>query len=181
MNLPNRLTVIRLLLIPVFLVVATMESRYADYAAAIVFGVAVLTDCLDGYFARKKKQETVLGKFMDPLADKILISTALIILVEMGRIPGWVAAVIIGREFAVTGLRTVAASEGLIIPANLLGKVKTVTQVVAIIALFIKNYPFSLIGFPFGNLSMFAAVVFTLWSGTVYFTIAWKQLDKSGR
>ena len=180
MNLPNKLTVARLLLIPVFLIVASMKYPYADYIAAAVFVLGAVTDGLDGYIARKNKQVTTLGKFLDPLADKILVSAALIVLVEIGRLPGWIAVVIISREFAVTGLRAIAAAEGVVISASSLGKIKTVTQIVAIVALFIRDFPFSLINLPFGGIAISVAVVFTLWSGLDYFLNAWKLLKRDG-
>ena len=169
MNLPNSLTVARLILIPVFLLVASMRFHYADYAAAGIFVIAALTDSLDGYLARKKKQVTTLGNFLDPIADKILVMAALITLVEMGRLAGWPAILIIGREIAVTGLRAVAAVEGVIITSSRLGKIKTVTQVVAIVSLFLGDFPFSLIHFPLGDIALTIALFFTLWSGLDYF------------
>jgi CDP-diacylglycerol--glycerol-3-phosphate 3-phosphatidyltransferase len=141
MNLPNRLTLVRIFLIPVILAVISLKVGYGDYIAAGVFILAASTDGLDGYIARKRRLITTLGKLMDPLADKLLVSAALIALVELHRLPAWVAVVIIGREFAVTGLRALAASEGVIIAAGRLGKIKTVTQIVAISALFLKDLP----------------------------------------
>lgn len=180
MNLPNRLTVVRLLLIPVFLIVATMKYQYSDYAAAAVFFTGAVTDGLDGYLARKNRQETLFGNFMDPLADKILVSAALIILVEIGRLSGWMAAVIISREFAVTGLRAVAAAEGINITASVLGKIKTVTQIIAILILFTGNYPFTHLRIPLGTLTMAVAVAFTVWSGMDYYFKTWRLLKKTG-
>ncbi|HPZ42442.1 MAG TPA: CDP-diacylglycerol--glycerol-3-phosphate 3-phosphatidyltransferase [Bacillota bacterium] len=180
MNLPNSLTLARLLLIPVFLVLVSLESLYTDAIAAAVFVLSAVTDGLDGYYARKNKQVTLLGKFMDPLVDKLLISAALVVLVELGRLPGWIAVVIISREFAVTGLRSIAAAEGVIITASKLGKIKTVTQVIAITALFLRDYPFSLIHLPFASIAMAVALLFTLWSGLDYFMKAWKFLKKDG-
>jgi CDP-diacylglycerol--glycerol-3-phosphate 3-phosphatidyltransferase len=169
MNLPNQLTLLRILMVPVFLVVLSLRLPLGDYIAAGVFVLAACTDGLDGYIARKHKQITSLGKLLDPLADKLLISAALIALVELGRLSGWVAVVIIGREFAVTGLRSLAVAEGVVIAASKLGKIKTITQIVAIVAMFLRNFPFSLIGVPFSNIAMGVAVVFTIWSGMDYF------------
>lgn len=180
MNLPNQLTLARMLLIPVFLLVASTKYPYADFIAAAVFILGAATDGLDGYLARKNKQVTLLGKFMDPLADKILVSAALIALVELGRLSGWIAVVIISREFAVTGLRSIAAAEGVVISASGLGKIKTVTQIVAIVAIFIRDFPFSLVHIPFGMIAMTVAVAFTLWSGLDYFFNTWKLLKKGG-
>ncbi|MCL6634166.1 MAG: CDP-diacylglycerol--glycerol-3-phosphate 3-phosphatidyltransferase [Peptococcaceae bacterium] len=180
MNLPNKLTLVRLLLIPVFLFAASLKHQYAGYIAAAVFLLGAVTDGLDGYIARKRGQVTRLGKFMDPLADKILVSAALIALVDLNRLPGWVAVVIISREFAVTGLRAVAAAEGMVVPASTLGKVKTVTQIVAIAFMFAGDFPFNTINLPFGAVAMAVAVFFTIWSGLDYFLNTWRLLKKGG-
>ncbi|WP_134219098.1 CDP-diacylglycerol--glycerol-3-phosphate 3-phosphatidyltransferase [Pelotomaculum sp. FP] len=169
MNLPNSLTVARLIMIPVFLLAASMKCHYADYIAAGIFITAAITDGLDGYLARKKNQTTLLGQFLDPVADKILVAAALIILVEIGRIPGWIAIIIVSREIAVTGLRTVAAAQGIVIAASCLGKIKTVTQIIAISAFLLDNFPFYLINFPFAYVALTFAMVFTLWSGVDYY------------
>ncbi|MDA8211722.1 MAG: CDP-diacylglycerol--glycerol-3-phosphate 3-phosphatidyltransferase [Clostridia bacterium] len=169
MNLANRLTLARIFLVPIFMMILISKIPYGKFIAAAVFILAASTDGLDGYVARKKNQITRLGKFMDPLADKLLVSAALISLVELREIPAWVAVIIIGREFAVTGLRAIAAAEGVVIAASKLGKYKTVSQIVAIAALFLENYPFSLWKIPFGNIAMAVAVIFTIWSGVDYF------------
>src|SRR5438093_13610352 len=132
LNLPNLLTVIRILLVPVIVVALLTETRNADMLAAIVFAVAAFTDGLDGYIARSRGSVTTFGKLMDPIADKLLIIAPLVSLVSLGRIAGWVAMVIIAREFAVTALRMVAAEQGLVIAASPLGKLKTIAQVLAI-------------------------------------------------
>lgn len=178
MNLPNRLTMARILIIPLFLLVASLNYPYADYLAVLVFLLGAATDGLDGFLARRNNQVTLLGKFMDPLADKILISTALIILVEMGRLAGWVAVIIISREFVVTGLRAVAAAEGEILAASTLGKIKTVAQIVAIAAMFINDLLSDLFHLPVAGIAMMVAVLFTIWSGFDYFTNTWKTLRK---
>ncbi|SFR01861.1 CDP-diacylglycerol--glycerol-3-phosphate 3-phosphatidyltransferase [Desulfoscipio geothermicus] len=178
MNLPNQLTLLRILMVPVFLVLLSLRLPLGDYIAAGVFVLAACTDGLDGYIARKHKQITSLGKLLDPLADKLLVSAALIALVELGRLSGWVAVVIIGREFAVTGLRSLAVAEGVVIAASKLGKIKTITQIVAIVAMFLRNFPFSLIGVPFSNIAMAVAVIFTIWSGMDYFQQAGFLLRK---
>lgn len=175
MNLPNRVTLVRIFLIPIFLAVISLKVPYGDYIAAAVFILAASTDGLDGYIARKKKLITTLGKLMDPLADKLLVSSALIALVELHRLPAWVAVIIIGREFAVTGLRALAATEGHVIAAGKLGKIKTVTQIVAISALFIKDLPVIT-----GQISMGVAVLFTIWSGVDYFNRSWSVIKKGG-
>ncbi|MCL6516232.1 CDP-diacylglycerol--glycerol-3-phosphate 3-phosphatidyltransferase [Alicyclobacillus sp.] len=181
MNLANRITLARIFLVPV--VVFTLLIRFnfwtvtinhrtttgSEMIAALVFIIAATTDGLDGYIARKRKLVTNFGKFLDPLADKLLISAVLISLVEMQRLSAWVAILIISREFAVTGLRLVAAAEGIVIAASRLAKWKTATQVVAMVALIINNFPFSVVGFPFDTLAVYAMVLMTLVSGVDYF------------
>lgn len=175
LNLANKLTLARIFLIPIFLlVIAQRDVPYADYLAAAVFILAASTDGLDGYIARTRNQVTRLGKFMDPLADKLLVSAALVSLVEMGRLSAWVAVIIIGREFAVTGLRAIIAGDGVVVAASKLGKYKTVTQIVAIVALFIRAFPFYL-----NNALMAIAVIMTIWSGVDYFRKA-KHYLKAG-
>ena len=132
MNLPNKLTCLRMLLVPVF--VAVFLNGY-NVAAGIIFIAASLTDMLDGYIARKYNMITVFGKFMDPLADKLLVCSALICLVDMDRIPSWVVIVIIAREFIISGFRLVAAQKGIVIAAGWSGKIKTVVQMVMVIVL----------------------------------------------
>lgn len=179
MNLANKITVARIFLVPVFmLVLLTRIPMYGDYLAALVFVIAASTDGLDGYIARSRKQVTNLGKFMDPLADKLLISAALISMVELGSIRAWVAMVIIGRELAVTGLRSIAASEGVIIAASKLGKYKTVSQIVAIVVLLLHDFPFSLWHISLGQFLLYIAVGFTIASGVDYFLKARKLLHK---
>lgn len=172
MNIPNALTIFRIILIPVFVVFLLIKVPYGDLIAAIVFAVAAITDSLDGYLARKWKQVTALGIILDPLADKLLITAALISLVELGRIPGWIAIVIIGREFAVTGLRLVRAEQGLLIPASKLGKLKTVTQIVAVFFVILPNLYTWLTPLPLGEWFMYIAVAITLISGAEYFVKA---------
>lgn len=180
MNLANRLTLARIFLVPVFLLILSIKVKYGQFIAAGVFILAASTDGLDGYIARKRKQVTRLGKFMDPLADKLLISGALISLVELQKISAWVAFIIIGRELAVTGLRAIAAADNVVISASKLGKIKTVSQIIAIVFLFIQDFPFSLLNIPFGRMAMGVAVFFTIWSGLDYFRRA-RHLLKAGK
>ena len=135
LNLANAITIARILLIPVFLVLllSGIPQPYGDIAAAAVFILAAATDKLDGYVARRNKQVTTLGQFLDPLADKLLIAAALIALVSQGRIAAWVAMLIIGREIAVSVLRIVGVSQGVSIPADRYGKLKTVLQIVYVV------------------------------------------------
>src|SRR5438105_15516494 len=146
MNLPNALTVSRICLVPLLVVVllTKFEGRQilgvpVELVGAAIFGLASLTDWADGYLARRRKQVTPLGQVIDPLADKLLTSAAFISLVQMELAPAWMVAVIIGREFAVTALRNLAYSRGVVIPASPLGKIKMVAQVVAILALILGH------------------------------------------
>lgn len=185
MNLANKLTMLRILLVPIFLVfIAVKDIPYGTFIATIIFIIASITDQLDGYIARSRNQITTFGKFMDPLADKLLVTAALISLVELKIIPAWAAVVIIAREFAVSGLRTIAASEGKVIAASIWGKVKTVIQITAIlICLFRVNvesseYLYSLVTgnqilkyiIVYGsNYVLILAVILTIISGIDYF------------
>src|SRR5699024_4694303 len=143
MNLANKITIFRVLLIPVFVLTLYLDINNNHIYAAIIFSIAAITDTLDGYIARSRNLITNFGKFIDPLADKMLVSTALILLVELGEIPGWIVAIIIAREFVITGLRILAASEGITIAASSWGKIKTITQLIAIILILLNNFPFN--------------------------------------
>ncbi len=171
MNLANKLTLSRIFLIPVFMLVLLTRIPYpfGEYIAAFIFIIAASTDGLDGYVARKRKQITNFGKLLDPLADKLLISAALICLVELNQISAWVAFIIIGREFFVTGLRSIMASEGIVIAASKLGKIKTITQIVAISALLLNGFLQKLINIPLGKYLLYVALFFTIWSGVDYY------------
>jgi len=135
MNLPNALTFFRIFLIPFYVLVSYQRSFPGSVLAASIFLLASLTDILDGYLARARSEVTSLGKFLDPIADKLLILSALILLVENQRVPAWLAIMIIGREFAVTGFRAIASSEGIVIAAENIGKYKMVLQATAVIIL----------------------------------------------
>ncbi|MCI8284846.1 MAG: CDP-diacylglycerol--glycerol-3-phosphate 3-phosphatidyltransferase [Firmicutes bacterium] len=165
MNLPNKLTTLRMILVPVFIVLYLMEY---NLAAAAVFAIASLTDFLDGYLARKYNLVTNYGKMMDPLADKLLVTSAFVCMVQTGEVAAWMVIVILAREFTITSLRAVAASEGVVIAAAWSGKIKTVTQMTAVIFLLIKNWPFSLINFPFADIMLWIAVIMTIYSGLEY-------------
>ena len=166
MNLPNKLTMGRIFAIPVFIVVFLLDYRYA---AAVIFILAALTDMLDGHIARKNNLVTNFGKLMDPLADKLLVMSALICLSQVGDVPGWMVIVILGREFIITGMRQVAAAQGIVIAAGTTGKIKTITQMIAI-PLILENWPFSLFSFnlPMDQIFLWIALVMTVVSGTEY-------------
>ena len=165
LNLPNVLTVVRILLVPVLIVALLDKTSGGDLLAAIVFAVASLTDAIDGYLARSRNWVTTFGKLMDPIADKLLIVAALIALVSLGRLEAWIAMVIIAREFAVTVLRVAAgAGQGVVISASQLGKVKTALQVAMVIALIAEH------GRPLWLwLLVYTTVVVTVLSGADYF------------
>lgn len=180
MNLPNKITISRILLIPIFLIVMLIPSSSSIYLfgaemginhfiGALIFIFASATDWVDGYLARKYNLITNLGKFLDPLADKLLVTAALIVLVELQMAPSWIVIIIISREFAVTGLRLVLVEQGHVVAASNLGKIKTATQIIAISALLLHNTIFELISFPFATVSLWVATFFTIWSGWDYF------------
>jgi CDP-diacylglycerol--glycerol-3-phosphate 3-phosphatidyltransferase len=176
LNVPNLLTVVRILLVPVVVVALLAETPNADMFAAIVFAVAAFTDGLDGYIARSRGSITTFGKLMDPLADKLLIIAPLVSLVSLGRIAAWVAMVIIAREFAVTALRMVAVEQGVVIPASFLGKLKTVTQVGAIFAVIaVSSTPVWV------DLLVYLAVVTTVVSGVDYFFGLRRRIEDARR
>lgn len=165
MNLPNKLTVARFIAVPIFIVVFMLGYHYIS---AIIFIVASFTDYLDGKIARKYNLVTNFGKIMDPLADKILVISALVCLVDLGQVAAWMLIVILAREFTVTGLRTVAAAQGIVIAAGMTGKIKTVLQMIAVPLLIIQNWPFSLVGIPMADIMLWASVIMTIVSGVEY-------------
>lgn len=167
MNLPNKLTLTRILLIPVF--VACMETIGTDhYIALIVFAIASFTDFLDGNIARKRGLVTTFGKFMDPLADKLLVLSAFVLLSAHGQVPSWITIVILARELAITGFRTIAASKGVILAAGKSGKIKTVTQMMTILIFLANDLPFLGLSFSLGTYFMYLACAMTIYSGAEY-------------
>ena len=171
-NLPNTITMLRVLVIPVVLAFPFFESNAASRLVAWLFVFAALTDVLDGWLARRGEQVTSIGKLLDPLADKLLVTVCLIVLVAMGRIPPWATSlvvVIIGRELAVTGLRGIASAGGQVMAADWRGKLKALTQNVAIGALLFPDPSFGLPSHSIGLVMLAVATVLTLWSGYVYF------------
>jgi CDP-diacylglycerol--glycerol-3-phosphate 3-phosphatidyltransferase len=173
LNVPNVLTVLRILLVPVLVVALTSEIKNGDTIAAIVFALASITDGLDGYIARSRKSVSTFGKVMDPIADKMLITAALIAHVSLERLAAWVAMVIVAREFAVSSLRVAAAAEGAIIPASILGKIKTVIQVIAVMALIAANDPHATWVDVLVGLMVFATVA----SGVDYFLNVRREIE----
>lgn len=182
MNLPNKLTVLRIFMIPVFMLFAGAPNNLgvlhagntaitvSQLIAAIIFAVASYTDHLDGKIARARGLVTNFGKFADPLADKMLVMTAFIFLVEQGKAPAWVISIIVCRELAVTGLRLLLVEqEGEVMAAAWPGKVKTATQMIAITLLYLNNIPFSFIGIPVDQIMLYLCLFFTIYSGVDYF------------
>ncbi|MGE5397924.1 MAG: CDP-diacylglycerol--glycerol-3-phosphate 3-phosphatidyltransferase [Chitinophagales bacterium] len=169
LGLPNIITLGRIVLIPVFMLFLLVRIPYGGYLAAAVFTLAALTDSLDGYIARRNRQVSKLGIFLDPLADKLLMTAALVSLVELHQVPAWIAFIILAREFAVTGLRAVKAEEGVVIPASKWGKAKTVTQIIAILVVIFSNIYQSWVRWPVGEWVMYFAMVITVISGLDYF------------
>ncbi|WP_413381484.1 CDP-diacylglycerol--glycerol-3-phosphate 3-phosphatidyltransferase [Alkalihalobacillus sp. 1P02AB] len=192
MNLPNKITVSRMILIPIFMVfmladlpLGTIdmfgtEIPVGHLIAACLFIFASATDWLDGYYARKLNLVTNFGKFLDPLADKLLITAALIGLVQLDLLAAWIAIIIISREFAVTGVRLIAAADGDVIAASPLGKLKTVFQIIGISALMLYNIPFSAVSFPFDQIMIWIALILTIVSGVDYFVKNKHILAKQG-
>ena len=170
MTLPNILTCLRVLLIPVFMVLAYQNNMPCDIAALIVYVVACLTDYVDGNLARKNNQVTNFGKFMDPVADKLLVMAALLLLVEDGTIAAWMVAIILGREFIVSALRMVAASEGLVIAANMWGKAKTMITMITLIFLLCPIGPIMLGSVSLQTIMIWITVIITAVSGVTYIT-----------
>lgn len=167
MNTPNKLTVLRFILVPFFLAAAYYEKQQAVMTiSTIIFAIASFTDFLDGYLARKHNLVTDFGKFMDPLADKVLVAAALLFLIQSGRVEAWLVVIIITREYAISIIRAIAATNGKVIAASGGGKIKTVTQMLAIIML--------LLSMPFGDIMMYVCVALTLYSGVEYI---WKNRE----
>ena len=199
MNLPNKITLIRVILLPLIIIIpilakinsynnflakniiipGVLEAEYnitwCNVIVLIIFVTAAITDAIDGHIARSRKLVTDFGKFLDPLADKLLVTSAMLVLLEEGRLWGWVVAIILAREFAVTGLRSIAASKGKVIAASMYGKVKTTFQMIMIILLLINNFPFSIIYIhtgiyiPMDKIIIVVATLLTIISGVDYF------------
>jgi CDP-diacylglycerol--glycerol-3-phosphate 3-phosphatidyltransferase len=171
-NLPNTITVVRVGVVPILLLLPWFHDRFSSQIIGWCFVAAALTDIVDGWLARRGQQVTRIGKLLDPLADKLIVSTALVVLVATGRIPHWatwMVVVIIGRELAVTGLRGLASSQGQVMEASGYGKLKTFTQNCAIAALLFHYGTFGLPAHPIGLTLLSLATALTLWSGYAYF------------
>jgi CDP-diacylglycerol--glycerol-3-phosphate 3-phosphatidyltransferase len=174
MNIPNTLTLLRIFFVPL-LVAALVEQNVNALLALSIFLVAAATDLLDGYLARKWGQITTVGTLLDPIADKLLISSALIALVQIHRVPAWMVILVVGREFAVSGLRSIAAAEGYTIRASDLGKTKMISQILAI-SLIMASIRWTGLAEP-ALLAMWAVVLFSVVSAVDYFRKFWRTVD----
>ena len=168
LNLPNTLTLSRILLVPVIVILLYFPSRLTCVVACFSFILASFTDFIDGYIARRTNMVTRMGKFLDPLADKVLISSVLIMLVQLGWAEAWVAIVIICRELIITGLRAIAADEGVLIAADTFGKLKTVIQMMALVPLMLHYSWFGFDPAPLGQFLLYTALALTVFSGSNY-------------
>jgi CDP-diacylglycerol---glycerol-3-phosphate 3-phosphatidyltransferase len=186
MNVPNSLTIARIFFVPLLVAVLVQQRIILhwngtvisnDLIALLIFWLAAATDLLDGYLARRWKQVTTIGTLLDPIADKLLVSAALISLVQVQIVPGWLVVLLVGREFAVSGLRSIAAAEGFTISASELGKTKTAAQVVAISLLMIGIHHPQVMNW--ANAALAIVVFFSLWSAIAYFTRFWRKIDIS--
>ncbi len=168
-NLPNCITMLRIGVIPILFLLILNPGRILSLIIAILFIIAAVTDLLDGYIARKYSIVTRMGKLLDPLADKLIVSTAMIMLIPIGRIPAWIVAIIIIRDLAVDGLRSIASTEGFVIHASRLGKQKTLCQIFAVSALLIHYPLFGASAHTVGIVILYLALILTVWSGVDYF------------
>lgn len=178
MNIPNRLTIARVALIPVCLFFLYVETPFCQAMALVAFLVAAATDWLDGYLARRNNTVTNFGKFLDPVADKLLVLSVMIALVGQQRFPAWACIVILFRELAVDGLRMVAVEQRKVIAAGKLGKIKTTLQMVTLVAYLLSSWSFG--SLVLNEVLMFASVVMTIWSGVDYFVRNWDVLRSPG-
>ncbi|MEN6331268.1 MAG: CDP-diacylglycerol--glycerol-3-phosphate 3-phosphatidyltransferase [Smithella sp.] len=174
-NLPNTISLIRLSVVPFLFILLWSPGEFWSLVLAILFVAASITDLLDGYIARKYKLVTTMGKFLDPIADKLMINTAMILMIPIGRIPAWIVALTIIRDFVVDGVRSIASSEGLFIQASRLGKQKTLAQIIALTALLIHYPIFGFDAHRVGIIVLYVAFVLTIYSGTNYFIQFYKR------
>ena len=165
MNLPNKLTMLRIILIPFFMLFLLTGHWYIS---AGIFIAASITDTLDGFIARRYNLITNFGKIMDPLADKLLVFSALLCLIQLDAVPAWMVVIILARELLIVSLRAVAASQGIVIAASWWGKLKTISQMAAVILILIRNWPFGPDGFPLATIVLWIAVILTVISGVDY-------------
>jgi CDP-diacylglycerol---glycerol-3-phosphate 3-phosphatidyltransferase len=178
-NLPNTLSLFRIGCVPLLVILLFFPHKTTSFLAALVFGLASISDLLDGFVARRHQLVTTFGQFLDPLADKLIVSAALIMLIRLGRVPAWMVVVIIGRELAIMGLRSAAVSEGKVISADNLGKQKMVFQTVAVLGLLLHYEYYGVNFHAIGMFFLWLAVILTLWSGFNYFRNFWHVLEEN--
>ncbi len=174
LNLPNKITLFRIFLVPLIIVLLISPALWSCVVAALIFGLAAFTDWLDGHLARVTDQVTLLGKLLDPIADKLLVVAALVPLVELDRVSAWIVVVIIGREFAVSGLRMIASAQGIHIAAGATGKYKMIAEVTAILFLILD---FNVVFHWAGQIGIMIAALLAIVSAIDYFAQFWKKLD----
>lgn len=169
LTIASKVTIARICLIPVFIVCYHLwGDLWSGAIPAAVFMLASMTDWVDGYLARSRNEVTNFGKFMDPIADKLLVMSAFVLLVGDGRMTGVSCIIILAREFIISGFRLIASDRGMVLAAGKLGKIKTTLQIIAIVLLLLNNFPFVYIGIPMDKIVLAAAVVMTVWSGADY-------------
>lgn len=169
LTIASKVTIARICLIPVFIVCYGLwGSLWSGAIPAAVFVLGSMTDWVDGYLARSRNEVTNFGKFMDPIADKLLVMSAFVLLVGDGRMTGVSCIIILAREFIISGFRLIASDRGMVLAAGKLGKIKTTLQIIAIVLLLLNNFPFVYIGIPMDKIVLAAAVVMTVWSGADY-------------
>ncbi len=169
LTIASKVTIARICLIPVFIVCYHLwGDLWSGAIPAAVFILASMTDWVDGYLARSRNEVTNFGKFMDPIADKLLVMSAFVLLVGDGRMTGVSCIIILAREFIISGFRLIASDRGMVLAAGKLGKIKTTLQIIAIVLLLLNNFPFVYIGIPMDKIVLAAAVVMTVWSGADY-------------
>lgn len=169
LTIASKVTIARICLIPVFIVCYDLwGGLWSGAIPAAVFVLASMTDWVDGYLARSRNEVTNFGKFMDPIADKLLVMSAFVLLVGDGRMTGVSCIIILAREFIISGFRLIASDRGMVLAAGKLGKIKTTLQIIAIVLLLLNNFPFVYIGIPMDKIVLVAAVVMTVWSGADY-------------
>ena len=169
LTIASKVTIARICLIPVFIVCYDLwGGLWSGAIPAAVFVLASMTDWVDGYLARSRNEVTNFGKFMDPIADKLLVMSAFVLLVGDGRMTGVSCIIILAREFIISGFRLIASDRGMVLAAGKLGKIKTTLQIIAIVLLLLNNFPFVYIGIPMDKIVLAAAVVMTIWSGADY-------------
>jgi CDP-diacylglycerol--glycerol-3-phosphate 3-phosphatidyltransferase len=177
-NLPNTITLLRICVVPFLFILLLSPGEFWSLILAILFVIASITDFFDGYVARKYQMITTMGKFLDPIADKIMVNTAMILMIPIGRIPAWIVAITIIRDLIVDVIRSIASSEGIYIQASTLGKQKTLAQIIAVTALIIHYSIFGINAHAVGMVILYIALVLTIFSGFDYFLKLYRNIEK---